>query len=273
MMEQFQKKIEIQGNQFYIGHWDSKNDALMQGIHKKLELPNWAPWLAADLSSLQGRAQTFKEGQIVMFDNMGNPAASLSMNRITWDGLADSLPNWDTVAGDPTTYEKTYDPKGNTLVMMSMNVSEQYQKMGLARNIIQYAQEVGQNLSIQNLIGSFRPNKYGHYRADWDMYDLDFETYCHLQQRETGLPLDDWLRSLVRNGMEYIKVDHTAMTVPLAIDQLEAYMKKYKKDQWKWIDEYTLECGEVGKFHLNHPGYPGQAVYIESNMWGIVRSK
>ena len=68
---------------FEIDFWNPKNIGL---IHQHLELPNWAPWLAASLESMTGRSDVFPEGQLVVWDNVNSlPAASLSLNRISWN--------------------------------------------------------------------------------------------------------------------------------------------------------------------------------------------
>ena len=69
-----------------------------QSIYMVLERPNWAPWLAASADTLGRRAEVFPEGQLVIMRNDEVLMASLSMNRINWDGNPDALPSWDDVA-------------------------------------------------------------------------------------------------------------------------------------------------------------------------------
>ncbi len=82
-----------------------------QAILTQLEQPNWAPWLAAGVESLAGRAIVNPEGQFLLAAEDGGLIASLSTNKINWGGNPEILPTWDEVAGDPTTYEQTYCPR------------------------------------------------------------------------------------------------------------------------------------------------------------------
>ena len=134
-------------------------------IHQTLEIHNWAPWLAASKTSLIGRSLIFPEGQLFIELPSGVIVASVSTNRIHWDGQVDHLPNWDTVAGEPTTYENTYKSDGNTLTLMSMNVHPSYQKFGLATALVHQTQEIGKTLGVEYIVGSFRPNEFGMFKA------------------------------------------------------------------------------------------------------------
>jgi len=234
-------------------------------IYKFLEQPNWAPWLEASQETISGRAKTFPQGQLVILEtNTGLPIASLSTNLINWDGNPNNLPNWDLVAGEPTDYSQTYCPKGDTLVLMSMNVSQEYQGTGLARELIGQITQVARGLGCQHLIGSFRPSEFGKYKNQID-WQISFEDYCQ-QVREDGLPIDGWLRSLARNGMRSLAIDHQAMTVAVTLDELQFYKNNYKPEFWQEISPGIWECGEVGQWQVLES--QGKAVYKESNLWG-----
>lgn len=239
--------------------WADKSTAQ---IYTHLEVPTWAPWLAATAESLAGRAHVFAPGQLVLWDEQSNmPAASLSTNRISWNGDIAILPSWDDVAGDPTTYEHTYDPHGNTLTLMSMNVRPDLNGKGLARKLIEQVQCLAQDLQVQHLIGSFRPNEYGKYKLN-TANPVGFAEYCALT-RPDGLPVDGWIRNLTRNGMKPLKVDSQAMIVSIPISEFN----QIKQPHWKLVND-QWECGEVGSWTVNEN--TGLATYIESNLWGYI---
>lgn len=250
-----------------IGTWINKD---IGDIYEQLEKPNWAPWLSAPVTSLAGRASVFPEGQIVMENSGGELCASLSMNRINWSGNIDELPSWDDVAGDPTTYEKTYVPDGNTLCLMSMNVNPEFQGQGYAKTLISEAKKLGEKLGVQYVIGSFRPNEYGKHKLEKGVDALAFDDYAVLT-RTDGLPEDAWLRNLSRNGMRHLKVDTKAMVVPVTLEEFEGYKDEYHQGQWVEVEDNSWECGEVGTWHVDVKN--NTAVYIESNMWGIIWQK
>jgi len=195
-----------------------------------------------------------------MKDAQGHYAASLSLNKINWDGDIAHLPSWDDVAGDPTDYSKTYIPNGNTLVLLSMNVAGEYKGLQLPSKMIDAAVHAAKSLDVAHLIGSFRPSGYGEVKKG--MPDLDFETYCMLKKHGSDKPLDHWLGSLWHMGMKMLAVDDKAMTVSVPISEFEVY----KQSDWKEIQPGIWECGEVGTWKVNEKS--GMATYQESNVWG-----
>lgn len=257
-------KKENIGSQINCSNWQLKD---IQAIYEQLEHPNWAPWLEAQPESLAGRVVIFPKGQLVLKNNSGDYLASLSMNRINWDGNQDTLPSWDEVAGDPTTYENTYNVNGNTLTMMSMNVHPQHTGEGYARLLIEKAGLLAIDLGVDYLVGSFRPNHFGKYKIAHIDEKVNFEDYCKLK-RGDGLPIDGWLRNLTRNGMQPLKVDHQAMTVLVSLETLNEYQNEYKPQKWIQTDPEIWECEEVGTWNVDSNTH--QALYIESNLWGLI---
>lgn len=252
-------------------------------IHSQLEIPNWAPWLAASVDSIAGRPLVFEAGQILLSDpETKAPIASISTNQISWDGNPETLPSWDDIAGDPTTYEQTYSPGGNTLVLMSANVHPDYQGKGFGSQLIKYVLETAQEIStIEHVIGSFRPTGYGPYKAaNYDAVPT-FEEYAAMpaptdkvKPIDTAIdwsawgehvPYDPWFRNLARNGMSPLKVDHTAMVVNITAQEFYHHQQTYKTDQWQQLPNGNWLCGEVGEFH---PQEDGTFTYIEANLWG-----
>lgn len=253
---------------YTITNWTKE---LVPVIHRNLEEPNWASWLMASEESLAGRIDVYSEGQLMISDISGNPLASLSMNRIDWDGNPESLPSWDDVAGDPTTYEKTCDPDGNTLVLMSMNVHPDHKGEGLARKLINYVKEHAAIMRVNSVIGSFRPNEYGKHKAKFGVSALDFSSYCRWTREKDGLPEDEWLRNLTRNGMRPLKVDHRAMTVPIKLSDFYHLKENHNSQSWRQVGKREWECGEVGRWVIDETNEI--ATYQESNLWGILWEK
>lgn len=174
-------------------------------IHKHLCIQNWAPWMVVPISSILGRISVFPEGQLLAKNETGNPVGYTFINRINWNGEIQSLKSWKEIAGTPTTFKDTYEPNGNTLVLMSMNVHKDYRGQGIARGLIARVKELSKDLGVNYLIGSFRPNQYGEFKLQNPGF-CDFEAYCR-KKRKDGLPVDEWLRNLTRNGVEFLSVD------------------------------------------------------------------
>ena len=236
----------------------------MGPIHA-LENKCWAPWLAASPESMDGRAETFPDGQVCLTID-GTLMATLSANRINWDGKLESLPTWDEVAGEPTDYSKTYQPNGNSLVLMSMNVDPAARGLQLPKLLIAKLLGYASIQGIEHVIGSFRPSAYGKavLAAVNEGGKLPpFETYCSSTD-DHGNYIDPWLRALARNGMTPIAIDSKAMQVSLSAEEFEGV----KQHSWQQIelDGVTIWCpDETGVFYQRPDG---SYLYKEINLWG-----
>lgn len=255
-----------------------------QAIYDALEAPNWAPWLRFSALAFDGQAQTFPEGQLLLVDGELQPIASLSTNRIKWDGDPRILPTWTQMAGEDMSYGDTYQADGNVLVLMSVNIRHDAQGLGLTDQLVSKAKEVANSLGIEHVMSDFRPSGYGAYKAE--VGDPGFATYCELV-RGDGMPVDPWLRSLAHRGMTPIRPDFRASIIPVAIQQFVGFKKYYKPESWYALTDPNLikakiaehnpqteighvnevwECRETGTWYVNRNS--GQAVYIEGNLWG-----
>lgn len=273
-VDKLEKSLEAKNLQ--VVTWD---DIDPQAIYQQLENPNWAPWLEASIDSIAGRASVFSEGQLLLVNKDGIPMASLSINRINWDGNPDTLPTWDEIAGDPTDYSQTYQPEGNTYVLMSMNVSPAGRGQRLPTALINKVQIMAYQEDIEYIVGSFRPNEFGKKKQE-SQQALDFWEYVTEMKTtrvdeqgvfgeagsEVDLPLDAWLRSLSWVGMNILVEDPSAMVVTVSLEEFEHYKQTYKPDSW-WQDESGLwHCSEVGCWLVDEASK--SATYVESNVFG-----
>ena len=183
---------------------------------------------------------------------------TLSTNRIAWDADTTSLPSWDDVAGATCTYHDTYQPDGNALVLMSMNINPDARGRRIPNVLIGCIKALGQASGVEHIIGSFRPNQFGQHKKHWA--DTSFEVYIGLHN-QNGQPLDGWLRSLSHHGMTPLKVDHSAMQVPVSRAEFEAF----RQPDWQEVRSNVWECGEVGSWYVSPDGQ--SATYRESNVW------
>jgi hypothetical protein len=253
-------------------------------IFDVLEVPGWAPWLRFSPQQLDAQAEVFPAGQILLCDDDSRPIASLSTNRIDWDGQVEHLPTWDDVAGRSRTYRETHDPRGNAMVLMSVSVRPDQRGSRLPQELIDRARAVAVGNGIEHLLSDFRPSGYGRHKARHG--GVGFAEYCSLT-RPDGLPVDDWLRSLVRIGMEPLRVDRRAMVLETTVRDLRRFRRIYEPGKWyevreprrldALIDEHAphnelervetvWECGETGTWYVDISA--ARALYIESNLWG-----
>jgi len=258
----------LQQQQLTIEQWKPEDAA---EIYAQLEHPNWAPWLEAGQQTIAERPMTFPEGQLLIKD-CGVMVASLSMNQIQWDGNIAALPTWDEVAGQASTnYSETYQPNGNTLVMMSMNVAPEAKGKQLPTKMFDYVKLLSQQLGIEHMMGSFRPSGYGAAKqhALQAGVDLPFWDYATSTQEGTDKPVDPWLRSLWWNGMQMLKEDDKAMKVTVPLAEFQQYQQTFKPDKWIEVSPGVWECEEVGTWTVQGD----EATYKESNVWGKIYAK
>ncbi len=235
-------------------------------VHRELCEQNWPPWLVVPIDSINGRIKVFPQGQLLARNHIEKPVGYTFINRVNWSGKVEELTSWKEIAGVPTTFEKTYTAEGNTLVLMSMNVHQDSRGTGLARKLITKGKDLATELNIKHLIGSFRPNQYGKYKLENTGF-TDFTEYCHMK-RDDGLPLDQWLRNLIRNGMEMLKEDSEAMKAIFTLEEFYNFQQTYKPQIWFQTAPNIWECGETGQWIINKQKQT--ATYLESAMWGKI---
>lgn len=246
---------------YEIGPWNKQDIHI---IYTHLEEPHWAPWLSFSESGMEGMSLVFPEGQLVVKDKNGLPLAYASTNRINWNGTIDSLPTWDEAAGDQVeeaSYENTYLSKGNTLIIMCLTVHSAHQGKYLSAVLIDEIKILARKLKVKYIISPFRPSTYGLYKQEHS--DPGFKTYCRMT-REDGLPIDTWLRALIRNGMKPLTIRDDSLVVEVPIKKFQKFKSSYNPGFWKEISENVWECGEVGQWFVKNK----KAVYKEPELFG-----
>jgi GNAT superfamily N-acetyltransferase len=237
-------------------------------IYQYLEEPCWRPWLRSPERILARYPVIFPDGQLMIRSAVGTILATVTMNRINWDGNPDTLPSWDEVAGAAVgqgDYASSFVPHGNTIVLMSMNVRPDQRGNGHPRRLIAAARAQAHRLGVRHLIAPFRPDTFGKWKLE-DIArrsDEDFQRYCQLKIERNGrqMPFDGWIRNLIYSGMMPIRVQNDAMVVTVSRAEFEEFRK-----QGFWIETRPGEwqCGETGTWYVR--GHT--AVYREKNLWG-----
>ncbi|MBI2009393.1 hypothetical protein HYS84_03200 [Candidatus Saccharibacteria bacterium] len=258
-----------------------------QEIYDVLEVPNWAPWLRFTPEQFDEQATIFSAGQILLCDENSRPLASFSTNRVVWDGNPESLPTWGEIAGNDMTYANTYQPDGNAIVLMSVSIRPDAQGKSLTDVLVTKIKEVAAIKGIEYIISDFRPSGYGAYKAKNG--DPGFAKYIELKRQEDNLPIDGWLRSLARKNMRPLRIDPKAIVVLASLEEFNNFRFQYQPECWYQLTDPGLikmkvaeqtpqteigqvgevwECRETGTWYVNKAD--GRAVYIESNLWGLL---
>jgi hypothetical protein len=245
---------------------------------------SWAPWLRKSTEDFQYIAVHFPQTQKVVHSLNGNNnvAGFIIVNKIHWGGPGpkDDFTTWDQVAGGSvknSNMKDTYKEDGNTLVLMAATVASQKRGDGLAPKLVNAVREMAQVQNIQYIISAFRPSDYGKYQLEHG--PTDFTEYCAMKNNN-GEPLDTWLRSVTRLGMQPIRTITNSMRVEATREEFEEYRQNYKPELWKPITEdgKTWLCGETGTWTIvgdsqNPDADAVYAVYTEHNLLGLIPLK
>ncbi len=259
------------------GHRYVKIPAMAEAVmwSTELDAPNWAPWLRYSAEMFMLMMKVFPEGQIQMRDGSGRLIAGLNTVRVNWDGTQGTLPRLGDLIRNAEAFEESYSPNGNTLFMVKMSVAQDQQGSGLPSRCIDILRETAVMLEVSHVIGAFRPNGFGRYKLE-NGPDSSFLSYCY-KKRSDGLPVDAWIRNLVRNGMVPITIDRLALTKLAPIEEFRRYMTTYKAGEWRMFvaDPTSLEgagerweCGETGRWDV--PAHIGSAIYTEPRLMGRI---
>lgn len=261
------EKEYINDSGFTVETWKTGD---IEAIYTNLEEPNWPPWLVASQAVLEDRRKTYGEGQILIRNKEGDPVASVTTNRVNWDNYPDPKglpPTWDSCAGKngEADFGRAYDPSGNAIVLLAMNVNSAYQGMQLPSRLIRAVRNLAVEEGAACVISPFRPSGFGQYKHDTG--NRDFMEYCELA-RQDGLPVDGWIRNLERNGGRFLGECPNAMVVTVSIEEWKGYKDTYKPDMWHEVSPGVWDCGETGEWVVNKAA--GTTTYSESNIWGII---
>jgi hypothetical protein len=258
-------KISQKTTQFSytIESWNPKDAHALYSLEKIC----WAPWLRKPEKDFLTIASNYPELQRLIRNKNGEIVASMSVNRITWDGKAETLPSWDAIAGgtiETSDFTTTYTPTGNTLCLMSMNVSPDLQGIGLAQKLIEELKSMAITLKVKHITSSLRPTGYGKYKLEKLLANkplLNFIDYCGLKNQNNE-PYDRWLRSAFHQGMKQLCISKNSIVVAVDKATFEGYIKTYKPQMWKQASETKWECGETGSWFVSKRN----AIYKEHNL-------
>jgi len=264
--------------EYEIKGWDPTEEFAGK-IVREMDIPSWAPWLLEAPGDYIKRTTVFPDGQISIVDKSGQIAAYLTSNRIYWDGKPSSLETWDNIVGLPenTSCEQTFEPEGNTIVLLAITVNPEFKGQRLASKLLGEVRRVKNDLGIEHIISPFRPSGFGEWKKENDLFGNEsFEKYCDLT-REDQMPIDPWLRALIRNEIEMIRhadgslaISWDSMKHEVSMAEFEYLVSSYKPSKWRTKeveDGKVVECAETGVWLVRGDN----AIYIEPNVWGRVK--
>lgn len=155
----------------------------------------------------------------------------------------------------------------NTVFLESISIAPEYRKHKLPPLLVESAKASARKLGFRYVAAPFRPNAYGKYKAARRTRNSEalFKEYCGLRD-ENQLPVDPWLRTVVRLGAKLLKPELRSFEVQHPISEFERFRKTYRPDEWYSPAKDIWECGETCTWYIDHSRRI--AVSVEPNYWG-----
>ncbi len=126
--------------------------------------------LFATVQQFSSRFKIFPEGQIAAYNERGDSIGVISSFIADWTFDRSSLfvtqndkfeLTWSNATGNG--FLTTHDPNGNTLVCPSVAVRQDYQKYGIAKQLVLFQKELAIFLGVKQLVAYSRPASYDEY--------------------------------------------------------------------------------------------------------------
>jgi GNAT superfamily N-acetyltransferase len=158
-------------------------------------------------------------------------------------------------------------PGANTMFLLAMTVHPDFHRHHLPTLLMDAAQTSARQLGFEHVAGAFRPSGYGAYKAERRVAHSValFEEYCRLDNGQ-GLPLDPWLRNVVRKGVKLLRMEPRSFSVSGSIAKFEAFRRSHRPDAWYSPSPNVWECGETCTWYVD----PSRrsVLAVEPNYWG-----
>ncbi len=157
----------------------------------------------------------------------------------------------------------------NTVFLLAITIDPEYRKHQLPSLLIGAAKKAAQCLGFAYVGSPFRPTGYGDYKKERQAAHSDelFAEYCRSTNSE-GLPIDPWLRSVVRQGARLLKLVPRSLTIAGTIRKFERFRKLHRPSDWYSPAPDVWECAETCTWYVDRARK--KVVSVEPNCWGII---
>ncbi len=181
--------VKVQGAQ--------KEEFLNQVI--EAEKSAWPPELQATRQKFESRLKLFPQGFVIVRDN--GKIKGVSTSQITtYD--PNSSRTWDEITDDGM-IEKTHNPQGDSLYVVSVGVSANAQGKGIGGVLVKSQIELARKLGLKYLfLGARVPGYDAYCRQNGDM---SMEDYLKVKN-EKGDTFDPEIRFYERQGLHPAKI-------------------------------------------------------------------
>lgn len=156
----------------------------------------------------------------------------------------------------------------NAIYLIAILVDPDYRGINLPVRLIEEAQESARRLGYDYVVAPFRPNAYGAYKAARKAAHSNelFLEYAH-STRDDGLPVDPWLRGVVRLGAQLLTPVPRSLSIKGSLAKFEQVRQTYRPNDWYSPAPDVWECGETCTWYVDRARR--LVVSNEPNYWGV----
>jgi hypothetical protein len=124
-------------------------------------------------------------------------------------------------------------------------------------------------LGFRHIISPFRPSAYGDYKAARAATHSPslFREYCETRTAE-GLPIDPWLRALVRNGVHLLHPEPRSLRQTGTLEAFDRLRATFRPDRWYSPATDVWECGLTPTWYVDQARR--EVTSTEPNYWGVL---
>jgi GNAT superfamily N-acetyltransferase len=217
-----------------------------------------------------------------------------------WSGDIESLPNFDHVVktlnlrqrerlaaglkytlwhewlGRPERFEQFARPlrarrqsQANAVLLLAMMVDPERRRHKLPTLLLNAAKDSARRLGYPYVMAPFRPSHYGDFKMERRAAHSEalFREYYAAQTAE-GLPLDPWLRNVVRQGATLVKPEMRSVSFTRSIDTFNDFRQKHRPNDWYSPATDVWECGETCTWYIDR--VQQTVTSWEPNCWGVI---
>lgn len=175
-----------------------KKDQFLDEV-MEVERSAWPPELQASKEKFESRAEVFPQGFIVVKVD-GKIKGATTSEITTYDLSKDKT--WNEIT-DNGTLKKTHNSSKDSLYVVSVGVSPDFQGMGIGGKLVGAQIELAKQLGLKRVFLGARVPGYNQYCKDHG--EISVDTYLNLKNYKSE-PVDPEIRFYQRQGLRPAKI-------------------------------------------------------------------
>lgn len=164
-----------------------------------VESSAWPKELQAERRKFESRFEIFPRGFLVA--KINGKVKGVSTSQITYYDPS-KIQTWNQTT-DSGMIKNTHNPKGDSLYVVSIAVSQDVQGKGIGASLMERQKELARELGLKNLVLGARIPSYDSYCKENG--SISVEDYLKLKN-DRGEPVDPEIRFYMRQGLKPVKI-------------------------------------------------------------------